>query len=50
MRSEDEWQPIATKPQWTKVEERGVYEEEHGLFYFRATHWRPFVEEEQTPD
>lgn len=41
MRDESEWQPLATKPPWTTVEERGIYEEDAGLFYFRATHWRP---------
>lgn len=38
------WQPIETKPQWEAVEERGVYTDDGGgLFYFKATHWRPLV-------
>lgn len=36
------WFPIATKPPWTECEERGLYTHDgDGLFYFKATHWRP---------
>jgi hypothetical protein len=36
------WRPISTKPNFTACEERGVYRDNgDGLFFFKATHWRP---------
>jgi hypothetical protein len=41
-RDAESWMPIETKTPWTPCEERGVYDHDgDGLFFFRATHWRP---------
>lgn len=40
--SEEDWQPINTKPRSVICEERGLYTHDGDeLFYFKATHWRP---------
>lgn len=37
-----DWRPLASKPPFQPCEERGIYTDDgDGLFYFKATHWRP---------
>ena len=47
----EKWRPIETKPPFIECEERGVYTDAPGggLFYFKATHWRPLSPAIHTP-